>query len=66
MAPGNRVEQALFFFILELPVVWCVQHKAGAFPVPKVCQNTMFFGLLGLALSEKQIPQITENTEKSK
>jgi hypothetical protein len=26
----------------------------------------MFFVPLGLALSEKQIPQITENTEKSK
>jgi hypothetical protein len=34
--------------------------------VPKVCQNAMFFGLLGLALSEKQIPQIVENTGKSK
>jgi hypothetical protein len=40
--------------------------KAGAPPVPKVCHNAMFFGLLGLASSEKQIPQITENTEKSK
>ena len=26
----------------------------------------MFFGLLGLALSEKQIPQVSENTEESK
>jgi hypothetical protein len=35
--------------------------------VPKVCQNAIFFGLLGLASSEKQIPfKITENTEKSK
>ena len=32
--------------------------------MPKVCQNAMFFVLLGLALSGKQIPQITENTEK--
>jgi hypothetical protein len=38
--------------------------KAGAFPVPKVCQNAMFFVPLWLALSEEQIPQITENTEK--
>ena len=38
--------------------------KAGASPVPKVCQNAMFFEPLGLALSEKQIPQIAENTEK--
>ena len=41
-------------------------YRAGASPVPKVCQNPMFFVSLGLALSEKQIPQITENTEKSK
>ncbi len=34
--------------------------------MPKVCQNAMFFGLMGLALSEKQIPQIVENTEKAK
>ena len=40
--------------------------RAGASPVPKVCQNAMFFEPLGLALSEKQIPQITGNTEKSK
>jgi hypothetical protein len=33
-------------------------------PVPKVCQNAMFFVPLGLPLSEKQIPQIAENTEK--
>ena len=32
--------------------------------MPKVCQNPMFFVPLGLALSEKQIPQIAENTEK--
>jgi hypothetical protein len=43
-----------------------VATKAGASPVPKVCQNAMFFMPLRLALSEKQIPQITENTEKSK
>ena len=41
-------------------------YRAGEPPVPKVCQNAMFFVPLGLALSEKQIPQITENTEKSK
>jgi hypothetical protein len=34
--------------------------------VPKVWQNAMFFGLLGLASSEKQIPQVDENTEESK
>ena len=39
-------------------------YGAGEPPVPKVCQNAMFFVPLGLALSEKQIPQITENTEK--
>jgi hypothetical protein len=32
--------------------------------VPKVCQNAMFFEPLGLALSEKQIPQVNENTEE--
>lgn len=41
-------------------------RKAGASHVPKVCQNAMFFVPLGLALSEKQIPQITENTGKWK
>jgi hypothetical protein len=30
--------------------------------VPKVCQNAMFFGPLGLASSEKHIPQVDENT----
>ena len=34
--------------------------------MPKVWQNAMFFGPLGLALSEKQIPQVNENTEESK
>ena len=34
--------------------------------MPKVWQNAKFFGLLGLALSEKQIPQVNENTEESK
>ena len=33
--------------------------------MPRVYQNAMFFVPLGLALSEKQIPQIAENTEKS-
>lgn len=32
--------------------------------MPKVCQYAMFFVLLGLALSEKQIPQVNENTEE--
>ena len=40
------------------------QRGSPQSPVPKVCQNTMFFVPLGLALSEKQIPQIAENTEK--
>ncbi len=39
---------------------------AGGLPVPKVWQIAMFLGLLGLALSEKQIPQVNENTEESK
>ena len=34
--------------------------------MPKVWQNAVFFGLLGLALSEKQIPQVNENTEEGK
>ena len=34
------------------------QPSAGAFPVPKVCQNAMFFVPLGLALSERQIPNL--------
>jgi hypothetical protein len=38
--------------------------RAGASPVPKVCPNAIFFVPLELALSEKQIPQITENTGK--
>ena len=33
-------------------------------PVPEVCQNAMFFEALGLALSEKQIPQVNEKTEE--
>lgn len=41
-----------------------LSDKAGACPVPKVCQNAMFFGLLRLASSEKQVPQLVENTEK--
>jgi hypothetical protein len=36
-------------------------HRAGEPPVPNVCQNAMFFMPLGLALSEKQIPQIAKN-----
>ena len=48
------------------PGVRRLLKKAGASPVPKVCQNAMFFVRLGLALSEKQIPQIVENTEKRK
>ena len=42
------------------------QRGSPQTPVPKLCQNPMFFVPLGLALSEKQIPQIAENTEKSK
>jgi hypothetical protein len=34
--------------------------------VPKVCQNSMFFDLLGLTSSEKHIPQVDENTVKPK
>ena len=41
-----------------------IGSRAGAPNVPRVCQNAMFFGLSGLALNEKQNPQITENTEK--
>src|SRR5579863_1189564 len=33
------------------------QRGSPLSPVPKVCQNAMFFVPLGLALSEKQIPQ---------
>src|ERR1700688_616951 len=33
------------------------QRGSPQLPVPKVCQNAMFFVPLGLALSEKQIPQ---------
>jgi hypothetical protein len=52
-----------FWGELLLLTNWC---RAGEPPVPKVCQNAMFFMPLGLALSEKQIPQLPENTEKSK
>jgi len=38
--------------------------EAGAIPLPKACQNAMFFDSLGLALSEKQIPQVNENPEE--
>jgi hypothetical protein len=41
-------------------------RKAGASAVPKLCQNPNVFMRFGLALSEKQIPQIIENTEKPK
>ncbi|MHB8677940.1 MAG: hypothetical protein ACYDCE_15970 [Candidatus Acidiferrales bacterium] len=41
-------------------ITHCVKY------VPKVCQNAMFFEPLGLALSEKQIPQVNENTEEEK
>jgi hypothetical protein len=37
-----------------------------AVPCAKSVPESDVFMLLGLALSEKQIPQITENTEKSK
>jgi hypothetical protein len=36
------------------------------FPVPKVCQNPMFFDRLGLVSSEEHIPQVDENTERAK
>jgi len=41
--------------------------KAGASPVPKVCQNTMFFVPLGLALSESRFPKLlkTQRSESS-
>ena len=32
--------------------------------VPELCQYPMFFVRLGLALSEKQVPQVNENTEE--
>ena len=53
-------------FHKRLPLLRQRWGNAGASPVPKLCQNAMFFLPLGLALSEKQIPQITENTEKAK
>jgi hypothetical protein len=34
--------------------------------VTKVCQNPMFFDPLGLTSSEKHIPQVIENTAKTK
>lgn len=40
-------------------------HASRA-PVPKVCQNAIFFDRLGLVSSEEHIPQVDENTEKAK
>ena len=51
---------------LELPVTRAISTEHLSSPVPKVRQNPMFFVLLELALSEKQTPQLTENTEKWK
>ena len=34
--------------------------------MPELCPNAMVLRLLGLALSEKQIPQVDENTEEEK
>jgi hypothetical protein len=36
----------------------------GSRSVRKVCHYPMFFALLGLVVSEKQIPQANENTEE--
>lgn len=41
-------------------------YRAGEPPVPRVCQNAMFFVPLGLALSEKQILQIAEKHREVK
>jgi hypothetical protein len=34
--------------------------------VPELCQYPMFFVRLGLALSEKQVPQVDGNTEEAR
>jgi len=41
-------------------------YKSRRVPCAKSVPESDVFMPLGLALSEKQIPQITENTEKSK
>ena len=41
-------------------------YKSRRVPCAKTVPESDVFMPLGLALSEKQIPQITENTEKSK
>jgi len=41
-------------------------YRAGESPCAKSVPESDLFMPLGLALSEKQIPQIAENTEKSK
>ena len=40
------------------------RQKSTRVPCAKSVAESNVFMLLGLALSEKQIPQITENTEK--
>ena len=40
------------------------RQKSARVPCAKSVPESNVFMLLGLALSEKQIPQITENTEK--
>jgi hypothetical protein len=35
-----------------------------AVAAPELCQNSIYISALGLALSEKQIPQVVENIEK--
>jgi hypothetical protein len=42
------------------------RYKSRRVPCAKSVPESDVFMPLGLALSEKQIPQITENTEKSK
>ena len=46
------------------PVLLMNRYRAGAASCAKSVPVSDVFMPLGLALSEKQIPQITENTEK--
>ena len=51
----------------DLSGVWMQDRpRPGRVPCAKTVPESDVFKPLGLALSEKQIPQITENTEKSK
>ena len=34
--------------------------------MPELCPNAMFFVRVGLALSEKQVPQVDENTGEAR